>query len=59
MTPMTRWERFKLRFFCGTMGWHRPGKVRGFDGCSATAVCKRCERRVLQDSQGNWFAVSR
>lgn len=27
----------------------------GFDGASMGGRCPKCGRRVLQDSQGNWF----
>lgn len=42
-------------WFCTVMSWHRaPAKV-GFDGISLNGVCPRCGKKVLQDSQGNWF----
>ena len=43
------------RWFCNKMGWHLTPKLQGFDGCSFTGICPRCNRNVLQDSQGNWF----
>jgi hypothetical protein len=53
-------------WLCQTMGWHlQPGSIKTtysfkssnitFDGCSAQGICPRCGKRVLQDSQGNWF----
>ena len=44
-------------WFCRVMDWHRRPTEVGHDGCSFSGVCPRCQRRVLQDSQGNWFAV--
>lgn len=39
------------RFYHDIMGWHVPGD----DECDGCAVCKYCGKKVLQDSQGNWF----
>lgn len=47
------------RIFCEGMGWHRASGLVGFDGCSATSQCITCDKRILQDSQGNWFAVGK
>ena len=40
------------------LGWcdGHGGKL-GFDGVSVSGYCSVCGRRVLMDSQGNWFAV--
>lgn len=39
-------------------GWHDgSGGDNSFDGCSVGGRCSRCGRRVLKDSQGNWFVV--
>ena len=43
------------KWFCNKMGWHKAPKNTGFDGCSNTGVCPRCNKSVLQDGQGNWF----
>ena len=47
------------RKFChNAFGWHDGrGAAVGFDGCSRTSRCGWCGERVLQDSQGNWFAT--
>lgn len=46
----------KLRkFLCNVLGWHRPSDTEEFDGVSFHSVCKHCGKRVMQDSQGNWF----
>jgi hypothetical protein len=58
------WAQFR----CERLGWHHPGinpigfdgaslTRIGFDGASLTGNCGRCGRRILQDSQGNWFSV--
>ena len=42
-------------WFCNNMGWHLPPIAQSFDGCSFNGECPRCRKKVLQDSQGNWF----
>lgn len=45
-------------FLCNVMGWHQPFEGRkAFDGSSYVSVCRHCNRKILQDSQGNWFTV--
>jgi len=39
------------------MDWHKP-ILYGFDGCSATGKCSRCDERLLLSSQG-WFGIER
>ena len=46
-------------WFCNNMGWHLAPKSQGFDGCSLNGKCPRCGKKVLRDSQGNWFATTR
>jgi hypothetical protein len=41
--------------FCEFWGWHMRPNVIGNDGCSNNGRCPRCDKHVLQDSQGNWF----
>lgn len=51
---MTKYQRF----LCFWLDWHVPGKNRiSFDGASLASTCKRCNQRILQDSQGNWFGM--
>jgi len=40
---------------CHTLGWHSPGDPLSFDGCSYVSICRYCNKKILQDSQGNWF----
>jgi len=44
-------------YSCSSFKWHDGnGKApRTFDGCSIHAVCSKCGKEVMQDSQGNWF----
>ena len=35
--------------------WHIPDETMGFDGLSFTSHCKICGKKIMQDSQGNWF----
>ena len=38
------------------MGWHLPdNEPQEFDGCNVHAHCKFCRKKIMQDSQGNWF----
>jgi len=46
---------FLPKWACTTFGWHKTPERQGFDGCSFTGICPRCNKKVLQDSQGNWF----
>ena len=48
-------NRWLPAWACYKLGWHLPPHMQGFDGCSFNGVCPRCEKRVLQDSQGGWF----
>ena len=48
-------------YSCRWFGWHN-GEGSGehtFDGCSFGSTCGKCGKRVLLDSQGNWFEASR
>ena len=37
-------------------GWHQPENGSGgFDGVSCYAKCRFCGKKIMQDSQGNWF----
>lgn len=42
------------RFLCW-MGWHRPTGSLGCDGLSVTSTCRRCNKMIMQDSNGSWF----
>lgn len=42
-------------FFCNKIGWHKAPLKQGFDGCSSNGTCPRCGKKVLQDSNGDWF----
>lgn len=43
------------KWFCEKLGWHKCPEQFTFDGCSLQGICPRCGKRVLLDSQGNWF----
>lgn len=43
------------KFFHDIMGWHEPTKNITFNGVSYCSHCKYCKKRIMQDSQGNWF----
>lgn len=46
-------------WMCRRMDWHAAPNEQGHDGCSANGCCPVCGRRVLLDSQGNWFSCSK
>ena len=35
--------------------WHIPTNEQRFDVLSMCSTCRFCGKRILQDSQGNWF----
>ena len=45
----------KNKWFCTAMGWHFEPDKKASDGCSMYGNCPRCGKRVMLDSQGNWF----
>ena len=56
MLMLCLFNRFLPKGFgCDTMGWHLEPKQQGFDGCSSTGKCSRCNKEIMQDGQGNWF----
>lgn len=49
-------KKYGTSYSCKQWGWHNgSGNVTGFDGCSIHATCGKCGKKVMQDSQGNWF----
>ena len=46
-----------LKFYYHNMlGWHKPDESTiHSDGYSELAECKYCGKKIMQDSQGNWF----
>ena len=57
--------RMRRRILCDFLGWHNgKGAVPQYDEydvffVNLASYCSRCGRRVIMDSQGNWFAVER
>lgn len=47
------------KWFCDHLDWHKTPVKIGFDGCSLNGRCPRCNRRVLADSNGDYFAAGR
>jgi hypothetical protein len=52
---LTLCNRWLPVWFCNHLGWHVAPKEQGYDGASLYGRCPRCHKRVLQDSQCNWF----
>ena len=46
-------EYLPFRWFCDKLGWHCAPKDQV--GINRKGVCPRCGRKIMQDSQGNWF----
>jgi hypothetical protein len=52
---------FGTQLSCRFLGWHNGKGEREeggttFDGASLHGICSKCGAKVMQDSQGNWFA---
>ncbi len=46
----------RIRYFmCNMMGWHSPTQNIRRDGINYKSRCKHCNRKIMQDDQGNWF----
>ena len=46
---------FIKRFFHDKLGWHSPDDSREEAGINTISKCKHCGKRIMRDSQGNWF----
>ena len=55
MVLLALFNNYLPKWFCDKMGWHLTPKEQWSDGCSQNGVCPRCNNKVMQDSQGNWF----
>lgn len=43
-------------YLCDILGWHNGDAGKQiFNGINYVAACSKCNRKVLMDSQGNWF----
>ena len=43
-------------WLCQRLGWHDgEGRIDSFDGCNVHSTCSVCGKKVMLDSQGNWF----
>lgn len=43
-------------WLCKRLGWHDgDGNINAFDGCNVHSTCSVCGKKVMLDSQGNWF----
>lgn len=49
------YPRLLSRWFCDKLGWHVKPDHLYFDGVNLQGICPRCYKKVMQDSQGNWF----
>lgn len=48
---------FGTQYSCKAFGWHNGNgsTEKTFDGASLHAICSKCDKEVMQDSQGGWF----
>lgn len=46
------------KFLCNVLGWHKPKDTITFNGCTFYSVCRYCKKKIMEDSQGNWFEYS-
>lgn len=47
----------KSKWFCEKMGWHQdPKEIKTPDFFLFKGTCPRCNKEVLRDSNGDWFA---
>lgn len=55
--PIFLYSKFGLfkRFYHDLLGWHEPKDILSFDGCSNHSICKYCNKKIMQDGQGNWW----
>ena len=37
------------------LGWHKPNDNYERRGINIISTCKICGKKIMQDSQGNWF----
>jgi hypothetical protein len=51
-------NRLLGKWACRWLGWHLEPHEHRSDGCSSVGRCPRCGALVLQDSQGNWSALT-
>jgi len=42
------------KYTCDIMEWHSV-ITTGHNGVSYVGVCEKCGKRLMRDSQGNWF----
>lgn len=42
-------------FYHDILKWHIPSNKENFDGWFYHTTCKYCDKKIMQDSQGNWF----
>ena len=42
-------------FYHDILGWHEPIEEKTFNRYSVCSRCKFCGKKIMMDSQGNWF----
>lgn len=56
---MKIFKKLSKKIFCDFLHWHNgKGSVPKLDhpeGVNLHSICSRCDKAVMQDSQGGWF----
>ena len=45
----------RCKFLCKYLGWHKEPKNIMVERINFKGTCPRCGKKVMMDSQGNWF----
>ena len=48
-------NRWLSKWACNIFGWHLAPQKQVFNGCNQKGTCPRCNKKVMQDSNGDWF----
>ena len=45
------------KFMCNILDWHKPSYFV-VQGINTISYCRYCDRKIMRDSQGNWFSIA-
>jgi hypothetical protein len=49
------WYLLHYNLRCNMLGRHKPGDIITIKGINIESTCKYCGKKIMLDSQGNWF----